>query len=97
MLKISIVEARKQRRLVLEGKLIAPWTDELTSACDRARVDLGGRELVIDLKNLTVINQQGENVLIALMNDGVKFCCGVFARQVLRQLAHRARKRLQET
>ena len=47
---------------------------------------------MVDLKNLTVISQEGENLLAALMNEGVKFrCCGVSTRQVLRQLARRAR------
>jgi hypothetical protein len=97
MLKISIIEAHTQRRLVLEGKLIAPWSDELVSACDKARVDLDGRELVIDLKNITAINQEGENALIALMNEGVKFRGrGVFTKQVLRQLARRAQRSLKE-
>ena len=50
MLKISIVEGRKQRRLVVEGKLVAPWSDELKAACERAASGLNGRELVIDLK-----------------------------------------------
>ncbi len=96
MLRISIREVRNERRLIVEGKLIAPWSDELKTACDRARADLDGRELVIELTNLTAINQQGENALIALMSEGVKFRgCGVFTKQVLRQLARRTRK--QET
>ena len=97
MLKISIIEAHNQRRLVLEGRLIAPWSAELMSACDKAREGLDGRELVVELKNLTAINQQGENALIALMNEGMKFRgCGVFTKQVLRQLARRAQKPFQE-
>lgn len=96
MLRISIREVRNERRLIVEGKLIAPWSDELKTACDRARADLDGRELVIELTNLTAINQQGENALIALMSEGLKFRgCGVFTKQVLRQLARRTRK--QET
>ena len=87
MLKISSVEAPEQQRLVLEGQLIAPWEVELMSACDKSREDPDGRELLIDLKDLTAINQQGKNALIGLMNEGVKFrCSGVFAKQVLRQL-----------
>jgi len=92
MVRVSIREARNERRLVLEGKLVTPWTTELRSACEKARQNLQGRELVVDLKNLTVISQEGENLLVALMNEGVKFrCCGVFTRQMLRQLARRAR------
>ena len=86
------MEAHNERRLVLEGKLITPWTTELRSACEKARENLKGRELVVDLRNLTVISQEGEALLVALMNEGVKFrCCGVFTRQLLRQLARRAR------
>jgi hypothetical protein len=98
MLKISVIDGRKQQRLILEGKLIAPWAAELKTACDRARADLHGRELVIDIKDLTAISQEGENVLLELMNDGVKFRSdGVFTKHVLRQLARRIRGNIQET
>ena len=97
MLKISIIEGRTQRRLILEGKLISPWANELRTACEKARAELDGRELVIDLKNLTVISQEGENVLLELMNEGAKFrCCGVFTKLVLRQLGRRLRRNVQE-
>src|SRR5438874_417424 len=86
MLKISIVEGRKQRRLVVEGKLVAPWSDELKAACERAASGLNGRELVIDLKNVTPISQQGENLLLELMKHGVR-CrgCGVFTNQIVKR------------
>ena len=97
MLKISIVENRNKRRLLVEGRLIAPWSAELISACDKARESLDGRELLVELVNITAINQEGENALTALMNEEVKFRgCGVFTKQVLRQLARRARKPVQE-
>jgi hypothetical protein len=90
MLKISIVEGRNERRLVLEGKLIAPWAAELRPACEQAMASLDGRELIVELKNLTGINQGGEMVLLDLMSEGIKFRgYGVFARHLLRQLAHR--------
>lgn len=93
MLKISIVERKKQRRLVVEGRLVAPWSDELKAACERAGSGLDGRELVIDLKNLTMINQQGENLLLELMKQGGKFRgCGVFTKEILKQVARRLRR-----
>jgi anti-anti-sigma regulatory factor len=98
MLRISTVEAKNERRLVLEGKLVSPWTAELRRACEKARQDLKGRKLTVDLKNLTVISQEGENVLAVLMNEGVKLrCCGVFTRQVLRQVARSARAQALES
>ena len=91
MLKICIVENRNQRRLVLEGKLIAPWAAELRPACEKAKADLGDRELVVEMKNLTAINQAGENLLLELMREGVKFRgSGVFTRHLLKELARRA-------
>jgi hypothetical protein len=98
MLRIFTIETRNERRLALEGKLITPWTTELRIACDKARENLEDRNLIVDLMDLTVISQEGGNLLAALMNDGVKFrYCGVFAKQVLRQLSRRARARLEAT
>ena len=90
MLRILIIEAREERKLELEGKLIPPWTSELRRVCEQAREGLAGRKLRVDLNNLTAIGQQGEDLIAALMSEGVKFRCrGVFARQVLRQVARR--------
>jgi len=97
MLKISIVESSSQCRLVLEGKLIAPWASELRNECGKAKGDLHGRELLVDIQNLVTISQEGENVLLELMNGGVKIRgCGVFTKHILKQLARRTRKELEE-
>jgi hypothetical protein len=39
MLKISLVDSARQRRLVVEGKLVAPWAAELIDP--RNRTDFG--------------------------------------------------------
>ena len=54
MFKISIVETQVSDRLVLEGKLISPWTAEVESAWRNAGEQLQGRKLVVDLTNVTV-------------------------------------------
>jgi hypothetical protein len=93
MLKISIIENRPERRLVLEGKLIAPWVAELRNAWKAANGELEGRALVVDLRNVTVISQEGENALFELMSEGAKFrCCGVLTRHVLKQLARKKQR-----
>jgi hypothetical protein len=98
MMKISLVDAPSQRRLIVEGKLITPWAAELRSACEGARVDLGGRELVVEMKHVTTIGQEGEKVIVELINAGVKFRCrGVFTKHVLKQLSRRASRELRET
>ena len=92
MLKISIVDTRTQRRLVIEGKLVSPWVSEVQSARERALAGLNGRELVIDVRNLTAINQEGENLFCQLMREGVKVrCSGVFTKHVFAQLSRRSK------
>jgi hypothetical protein len=98
MMKISFVDAPTQRRLIVEGKLITPWAAEFRSACQAARRDLGGRELVVEMKHVTTISKEGEKVIVELINAGIKFRCrGVFTRHVLRQLSRRASRELPET
>ena len=91
MLKISAKDGKTGRRLVLEGKLIAPWTSEVVeTASQNNRSD---RELVIDLRGVTDISADGEEALYGLMVRGAKFRgAGVFLKQVLKQLAQRGRR-----
>ena len=92
MFKISIVETQGQRRLVVEGQLISPWTTEVESAWRRARAGVDGKKLVIDLANVTIINRDGENLLLQLMREGARFTCrGVLLKHTLKQLARRCR------
>lgn len=97
MLKISVVDSRTQRRLVLEGQLIGPWVAELRTAWTRIKTELNGRVLVIELDHVTVISQEGENTLLQLINEGAKFRCrGVLTKHVLQQLARRGKRNTNE-
>jgi len=96
MLKISIFDTPDRRRLVLEGKLVAPWAAELRNECRRAAAELRGRELVIELRNVTCISADGENVLLELMKEGVRFrSAGVLTKHVMKQLARKIRRNVQ--
>jgi len=97
MLRISNIDSGNLCRFVVEGKLTTPWIEEFKNVCDAARIGLDGREPVIEVRNLTAISQEGENVLLELMKRGVKIrCSGVFTKQVLRQLARRMPVSIQE-
>ena len=92
MFKLSVVEAPKERMLVVQGSLIATGTDEFKVMCNAARAGLSGREFVVEIKDVTSISQAGENMLLELLASGVKLRgCGMFPKLVLQQLAHRAR------
>jgi hypothetical protein len=95
MLKISILNTPSYRRLVIEGKLVDPWASVLTTVWRQATADLNGRELVIDVKCLTAINEDGEQVLLELMKEGARFrSSGVFTKQVLKRVGRKIRKNI---
>ena len=95
MFKISTIDTPSQRTLVVEGTLIGSWVSELSTSWRAASQELGGRKLVIDLCNLTVISLEGEHAILDLMNEGARFSRGgILIRHVLKQLA---RKKQQES
>jgi Trm5-related predicted tRNA methylase len=76
MLRITTIETERQRKLVLEGKLIEPWVTELKKSWLEAKQLLNGHKLVIDLCNVTVISPQAESVLLEIKREGARFVCG---------------------
>jgi hypothetical protein len=93
MFKISICDTPSRRTLLVEGTLIGPWIAELGTTWRNASQDLGGRKLVIDLTNVTVINREGEDGIFDLMKQGANFSCGgVLMRHVLKELARKKSK-----
>ncbi|MGA9966201.1 MAG: hypothetical protein WBQ10_13460 [Terriglobales bacterium] len=91
MLKISVVESPRRCRLVLEGSLVEPWVGELLREYTKAKEHLDGRELVVDLTNLTAMSGAGEDAILELMEDRARFQCGIFAKEVLKKLASKRR------
>lgn len=91
MLKISVVESPRRCRLVLEGSLVEPWVGELLREYTNSKEHLDGRELVVDLTNLTAMSGAGEDAILELMEDRARFQCGIFAKEVLKKLASKRR------
>jgi hypothetical protein len=92
MFKISIVEAGRRRRMVLEGTLVPPWTTEVERVWRDSREHLQGRKMIIDLRNVTLISHEGESTLLGLMRDGAIFSCrDVLTKHVLKRLARQCR------
>jgi hypothetical protein len=93
MLKISVIKSPRQCRLVVEGILVEPWVAELLSGYTKAKEHLDGRELVIDITNLSAICAAGEDALTELIDDHARFHCGVFTKEGLKQLASKRRSK----
>ena len=95
MLKISVIDSVRKRRLVVEGKLIAPWAAELRNACQEASRNLYGRELVIELKHVTAMSTEGKSVILELIHGGIKFRSGgMFTKDVVKELTRRVHQNL---
>ena len=93
MLKISVIDQRTERWLVLEGKLISPWVAELKTAWRTANGQIGRSPVVVDLRNVTVVSQEGESALLELMSEGAKFrCSGVLTKHVIQELRRRSKR-----
>lgn len=93
MLKISVVKGPRRCRLILEGMLIEPWVAEVVSEYTKAKGHLDGRELIIDITNLSAVSPAGESALLLLLDDNAKFQSGVYMKEVLKQLASKRRSK----
>ena len=80
MFRITIADIPSQRTLLVEGTLIGPWIAELGTTWRNAIQDIGGRKLIIDLTNVTVISHEGEGAIFDLMkNRGRTFLAAEFS------------------
>ena len=98
MLRVTIVNTRRQRRLILEGTLVQPWVEELRKTWAAASVEARARQLVVDLNDVTAISKDGEDVLSDFIRHGAKFSsCGVLTKYLLKQLTLKLQPKLNGT
>jgi anti-anti-sigma regulatory factor len=63
MLKITIQESDKAIEIKLEGRVAGPWAAELSRAWMETAPQLGQRNLLIDLRNVTYSDAIGKQAL----------------------------------
>jgi len=97
MFKITTFDNQAQRVLLLEGSLVGPWLPELQRTWDETRQTHEGAILIVDLTNLTIVSQHGENILFQMMSEGARIVGRSFlAREVLKQLERRRNRQREE-
>jgi hypothetical protein len=90
MLKIATVKTNRQCRIVVEGELISSAVEELKREWEGVRVSVECLTLIVDLRNVITIGEEGKDVLFQMMSEGARFICGgVHNRHVLTQLVRR--------
>ncbi len=73
MLKITIHDTPSQLVFQLEGKLIGPWVDELAQSWQTAGSIRSGRRVMVDLTDVTFIDDAGKDLLARLRGTGAEF------------------------
>ena len=72
-----------ERRWTLSGELVGPWAAELMSDWERARTGLNGKHRLVDLTEITFIDEGGEKVLRVMKSESAEFVVRGVANQYL--------------
>ena len=87
MLRITVVDTPTEQRLVLYGKLVGPWIGELQQIWQNLRRQLGNRSSVIDLMEVTLIDDSADQLLATMLEQGAELvACGMANRWLIQAL-----------
>src|SRR3984957_14614655 len=95
MLKIHFSQTVSEEKWILHGRLAGLWVNEL-SACWSVnhRTDTG-RACIVDLNEVTFIDESGERLLRMLAGDGAQFTAsGIYTKHVIEHLNVQRKRRL---
>jgi hypothetical protein len=87
VLKISITESPTEARWVLEGRLVGSWVDELTAIWNMAIRTHKGRMCIVELNDVTFIDDRAGRLLRAMSREGARFIAnGLYIKHALEEL-----------
>ncbi len=96
MLRISIQQGRDALSIVLEGRLVGPWVDELRTVWQE-RTEAGkDTPLTVDLCGLTAMDTRGQRLLDELLQRGATLRCADVMNQYLVEQMTASSGRLEE-
>jgi ABC-type transporter Mla MlaB component len=98
MLKITQNGSPNHQRWTLCGQLSGPWVTELRAMWERVRCRSEARSYVVDLSDVTMIDDGGEGLLRAMKEDGARFVArGVEMKHILAHLQSKAKPSLRRS
>ena len=87
MLKITRDDRASEQRWTLCGQLAGPWVAELSSTWERRHELSNSRNCIVDLSEVTSIDDRGEELLRSMQKDGASFVArGIDMRHILKHL-----------
>lgn len=91
MLRITVADTAAEQRWVVHGRLTEPWVSELWSTWEKADAVRRGKECVVDLNQVTYIDECGEEVLLRIAKEGARLVAGgLYTKQVVEQVRKRS-------
>ncbi len=97
MLRISIEQDPDTLSLIVEGRLVGPWVDELRRVSGEQSVPGKNVQLTIDLCGLTAMDAKGQSLLDELLQRGATLRCSDVMNQYLVEQMARPAGQAQET
>jgi hypothetical protein len=89
MLRISMNQDMSEQRWVLQGRLTAPFLEELIESWRSSRDRRPTLNRVVDLNEVTCIDKDGEQVLLMMIRDGARFVAsGLYTKHLLESLSN---------
>jgi hypothetical protein len=87
MLRISYSQTEARPRWTLCGQLAGPWVEELRSLWQDAGKGMAGSPSVVDLSDVTFIDEAGERLLSEMRSARVEFvAAGVDTKDLIKNL-----------
>jgi hypothetical protein len=87
MLRITTIENETGRSLILAGQIVGPWTGEFRETWQRACDQMDGPNQVVDLTEVTFIDDTGVDLLREMKDAGVRFVArGADTKHLLREI-----------
>ena len=83
MLRISVEEEPDVLSLVLEGRLVGPWVDELRHVLQQRAESRNHAQLTVDLCGVTSMDTRGQRLLMELLQRGATLRCSDVMNQYL--------------
>ncbi|MBV8903264.1 MAG: hypothetical protein JOZ22_06465 [Acidobacteriia bacterium] len=87
MLRVSYSDTAEGQRWNLCGRLAGPWVDELRSSWLQVRQQEPSARPIVDLKDVTFIDEAGERLLAEMASSGAELvAAGVENKHVIASL-----------
>jgi hypothetical protein len=92
VLRIVVKETNAETRWILQGNLFGPWVCELRSCWKKRRRTRPGHRYVVELNDVTCIDESGERLLRAISKMGAQLVAnGLYTKHRLEMIISKAK------